>query len=246
MYKTITVLILFCLLASAAPISATTPAPLDMLRAVDAFRNPFDGFEVDITLKSFAKERETDTWNLKVSGRDGDKSLVEFVAPAIEKGKFLLMLSDAMWIYLPNTSKPLRISPQQRLMGEAANGDVARNNYATDYDASLAGEDSVEGQKAYILDLTAKDGQISYSRIRLWVRSSDYRPIQAEYSGTSGKLLKRAFFRTFSNVNGKPVVEQIDIHDAVRTDRRTLMIFSNLRAKNVPEKLFNQSYLGRW
>src|ERR1700758_4293105 len=124
MYKTIVPLTLLCLAATAALASAA-PNPLQILKEVDAFRNPYNSFEVDITLRSFSNDKETDTWNMKVSGRDGDKSLVEFVSPAIEKGKYLLMLRDAMWIYLPNTSRPLRISPLQRLMGDASNGDVA-------------------------------------------------------------------------------------------------------------------------
>ena len=245
MYKTIAVLTLLCLAVPAA-MTGAAPNPLQILKDVDAFRNPFNGFEVDIKLKSFSNEHETDTWDLKVSGRDGDKSLVEFVSPAIEKGKYLLMLRDAMWIYLPNTSRPLRISPLQRLMGDASNGDVARSNYATDYDAAISGEETVEGEKALVLELTAKDGEISYSRIRLWVRASDYRPIQAEYYATSGKLLKRAFFRTYSNVNGRPVIQEVDIHDVVRPGRRTVMTYSNLHARDVPDKFFNKSYLGRW
>jgi len=238
-------LVLLCLAAPAALMSAA-PDALQILQAVDSFRNPFDRFEVDITLKSFAGDRLTDTWTLKVDGRDGDKSLVEFVSPAIEKGKYLLMLRDAMWIYLPNTSKPIRISPLQRLMGDASNGDVARSKYATDYTAAVAGQDTVDGQKAQILELTARDEGISYNKVKLWVRQTDYRPVQAEYYGTSGKLLKRVFYRAYANLNGAPVVQEMEIFDASRPDRRTVMSFANLHKKDVPDKMFNQSYLGRW
>ena len=48
--------------------------------------------------------------------REGEhRSVVEFVAPATEKGKYLLMMRDAMWIYMPSASRPIRISPLQRL-----------------------------------------------------------------------------------------------------------------------------------
>jgi outer membrane lipoprotein-sorting protein len=245
MYKMFVGLTLLCLAAPAA-LNSAPPNPVEILQVVDKYRNPFDRFEVDVTLKSFLNDKEDDTWSMKVYGRDGDKSLVEFVSPAIEKGKYLLMLRETMWIYLPNTSKPLRISPLQRLMGDASNGDVARGYYAMDYQAVISGEEVVEGQKALVLDLTANDGQISYNRIKLWVRASDYRPIQGEYYGTSGKLLKRVFYRTFTTINGKPVIQEMDIRDAVRTDRRTVMSLANMRAKEVPEKFFNKNYLGRF
>ena len=62
------------------------------------------------------------------------------------------MLRDAMWIYMPTASRPIRISPLQRLMGQASNGDVARTNFATDYDAKSVTEDG----DAFVLDLVAK------------------------------------------------------------------------------------------
>ena len=38
------------------------------------------------------------------------------------------MLGDDMWVYLPDTSRPIRITPLERLSGDASNGDVARTN----------------------------------------------------------------------------------------------------------------------
>ena len=47
------------------------------------------------------------------------------------------MLGDDMWVYLPDTSRPVRITPLERLSGDASNGDVARTNYAVDYSPSI-------------------------------------------------------------------------------------------------------------
>jgi outer membrane lipoprotein-sorting protein len=216
-----------------------------ILKQVDMFRNPLDSFVIDVQLKSHRKN-ESETSTFKVYGQGPDKSLVEFVSPASEKGRYLLMLRDAMWIYMPNTRRPIRISPLQRLMGEASNGDVARTNYTVDYLPELAGEDVIDGVEAFILDLAAKDKDISYSRVKLWVSRKNYEPIQADFYVVSGMLMKRALFKEFGILNGRRTVTGMEIHDMRRKGLWTELRYSNLQPKTLSDKLFNKNYLGKW
>jgi outer membrane lipoprotein-sorting protein len=224
---------------------AQTPDAAAILKQVDVLRNPLESFQIDVELTSHRKN-ESETWSFRVFGQGYDKSLVEFVAPAVEKGKFMLMLRDALWIYMPNTRKPIRISPLQRLMGEASNGDVARTNYGVDYVPSLAGEDVLDGVKTYVLDLKAKDEDISYSHVKLWVAKQNYEPIQAEFYVLSGMLMKRAVFREFGILNGRRVITGIDIHDVRQKGFWTHLRYTNLQPKQMADKYFNKNYLGRW
>ncbi|RPI22363.1 MAG: outer membrane lipoprotein-sorting protein [Acidobacteria bacterium] len=217
----------------------------EILRQVDIFRNPLDSFVIDVQVVSHRKD-ETETATFKVYGQGLDKSLVEFVSPASDKGRYLLMLRDAMWIYMPNTRKPIRISPLQRLMGEASNGDVARTNYTIDYLPEMAGEDVVDGAPAYVLELKAKDNDLSYSRVKLWVSKKNYEPIQADFFVVSGMHMKRAFFRTFGIMNGRRTVTGMEIHDIRQKGLWTELKYSGLQPKKLSEKLFNKNYLGKW
>ena len=63
---------------------------------------------MDLELTNYRKD-DAETWRLRVNGQGRDRSLVEFLSPATEKGKYLLMLRDGMWVYVPDTSKPIRI-----------------------------------------------------------------------------------------------------------------------------------------
>ena len=54
-------------------------------------------------------------------------------------------------------------------MGEASNGDVARTNYSIDYVVDSMTQDEEEGKPVYVLELKARDADLSYSRIKLWV-----------------------------------------------------------------------------
>jgi hypothetical protein len=216
-----------------------------ILKHVDELRNPMANFSLDLELTSYRKT-ESEIWRFRVHGQGKDKSMVEFLSPATEKGKYLLMLRDAMWVYVPNASKPIRISPLQRLMGDASNGDVARTNYSTDYVVDSIADDEEDGKPAKVLDLRAKDADLSYSRVKLWVSRDGDIPLKADYYVSSGKLVKRVFFRELGILSGSRIVTKVEIFDALRPDRRTVMAYSRLEAKQLPEKMFQPGYLGKW
>ena len=117
-----------------------------------------------------------------------------------DKGRHLLMLGDDMWIYLPDTSRPVRITPLERLSGDASNGDVARTNYAVDYSAAYVREEKIGTENCYVLDLAAKRKGATYQRILYWVRTEDARPVRAEFYLTSGKHIKSATFDEFAQL----------------------------------------------
>jgi outer membrane lipoprotein-sorting protein len=212
-----------------------------LLTRSDEFRNPLGSFAIDVELTSYDGAK-TDTSKFRVYGKGSDRSVVEFMAPATEKGKFLLMLRDAMWIYMPSTSRPIRISPLQRLMGQASNGDVARTSFTTDYLAKSASE---EGQ-AWVLELEAKDPSLSYKRVRLWIDRTSFEPVRADFYVASGKLLKRAHYRKYTMMAGRRVLTDVEIEDLVRPGRRTLMHYANLAGRDNPDKMFTKDSLGKW
>lgn len=215
--------------------------PTAILERTDNYRNALDSFSIDVELTSIEGTR-SETSKFRVYGKGSDRSVVEFVAPAAEKGKFLLMLRDAMYIYLPSASRPIRISPLQRLMGQASNGDVARTSFTVDYIAKSAKEDG----DAWLVELEAKDPSIAYKRVQLWIDRASYEPRRADFYVASGKLLKRAHYRKFSTMSGRRVVSEVEIEDLLRTGHRTVMRYANLTARNNADKMFTKDALGKW
>ena len=213
----------------------------DILRRSDAYRGALDSFSIDVELTSF-EGRTSDTSQFRVYGKGADRSVVEFLAPASDKGRYVLMLRDAMWIYLPSSSRPIRISPMQRLMGQASNGDVARTSFNVDYDATSATQDGDQ----WLLELEAKDPSMSYKRVRLWIDRASYEPRRADFYVASGKLLKRAHYKQFGSMAGRRVVTEVEIEDMLRTGNRTVMRYANLTARNNPDKMFTKDSLGKW
>jgi outer membrane lipoprotein-sorting protein len=214
----------------------------DILHRSDAYRGAMDSFSVDVELTTSFAGRTSDISKFRVYGKGADRSVVEFLAPATDKGRYVLMLRDAMWIYLPSSSRPIRISPMQRLMGQASNGDVARTSFNVDYNATSAMQDG----DTWLLELEAKDPSMSYKRVRLWIDRTSYEPRRADFYVASGKLLKRAHYKQFGSMAGRRVVTEIEIEDLLRAGNRTVMRYANLTARDNPDKMFTKDALGKW
>ena len=74
------------------------------------------------------------TYEVKVLGTD---ALAEVKSPPRQKGELVLFNDRTLWFFKPGLRKPVNISPRQKLIGQAANGDIASTQYARDYEALL-------------------------------------------------------------------------------------------------------------
>ncbi len=125
------------------------PTADEILAASDAIRNPGRSFSVTVTLTEFQAGKQVDTSTLTSYSRMQQQggqfsSLIRFVLPARDAGKLMLKNGNDMWFYDPTSKASVRLSPQQRLLGQASNGDVATVNLAKDYKATLVGEEEIQ------------------------------------------------------------------------------------------------------
>jgi hypothetical protein len=165
-----------------------------------------------------------------------DASVAETFEPARFKGSKLLQVGRNMWLTRPGLSKPIPISPRQRMSGQASNGDIAATNYAKDYEAQLTGEEAVAGEACYVLDLKAKHNRATYDKIRYWVSIKRSTGIKAEFYSVSGKLLKTAHFDYANSIqyDGQhvPFVSRMTIRDAM-IDAETIMEFGTVKVQKL-------------
>ena len=154
---------------------AATPDAEALLKRSDTYRNGWPAFTLRVKITNFESGKSDEEALYEVSQKGTDKTYVEFMSPR-DKGRHLLMLGDDMWIYLPDTSRPVRITPLERLSGDASNGDVARTNYAVDYTATYVRDEKIGNENCYVLDLTAKRKGATYQRILYWFASKMLAP----------------------------------------------------------------------
>src|SRR5579859_7082526 len=119
------------------------PNAQEILAASDAVRNPDKPFGLSIVLTEYRNAQEVNSNTLaiysKLDGQTGRyRTLVSYRGPARDAGKLVLENGTEMWFYDPSSQASIRISPQQRLIGQASTGDVVTVNFAHDYRASTA------------------------------------------------------------------------------------------------------------
>jgi outer membrane lipoprotein-sorting protein len=229
--------LLTCVLVShAAP---ATPDAEALLKRSDTFRNGWPAYVVRVKITDFESGKPDEEHLYEVSQKGTDKTYVDFMSPR-EKGEHLLMLGDDMWVYLPDTSRPVRITPLERLTGDASNGDVARTNYAADYSPGFLRTEKVGAVECYVLDLTAKRKGATYQRILYWLRVPDARPVRAEFYLTSGKHIKSATFDEYAPSSGKELLRRLTLYDEIRHNSHSVLEYSGAAPRSLPDKLFNQ------
>ena len=241
-------LITCALVGHAAPASAASaqvPDATDLLKRSDAFRNGWPSFVTHVKITNFEAGKADEEELYQVSQKGTDKTYVEFMSPR-EKGRHLLMLTDDMWIYLPDTSRPVRITPLERLSGDASNGDVARTNYAIDYTPSFVRTEKVGDTGCYVLDLAAKRKGATYQRILYWIRVEDARPVKAEFYLTSGKHIKSATFDDFVNFDGRLLLHRLTLYDEIRHNSHSVLEYTGSVPRSLPDKLFYQGRSDRF
>jgi outer membrane lipoprotein-sorting protein len=214
----------------------------EILQLSDRSRNGWDSYFVRTTIQNYEDNTLKEEGLFDVNIKGADKTLVRFLNADV-KGQYLLMVNDDMWIYMPSTRKPIRITPLQRLMGDASNGDVARTRYADDYAATLKGEETIGGSLCYILELIAKRDGATYKRIDYWVTKETKRPMKAEIYLISGKHYKSIEFDKYEETQDRVLLTQMTIVDRLREGRTTIMKYSSYAPKELPEKYFNKDYL---
>jgi outer membrane lipoprotein-sorting protein len=216
-----------------------------VLKHSDSYRNGWPSYVLHVKITNYESGQADEEKLYEVSQKGTEKTYVEFMSPR-EKGQHLLMLGDDMWVYLPDTSRPVRITPLERLSGDASNGDVARTNYAADYTATYVRAEKVGAEDCYVLNLTAKRKGATYQRILYWVRVQDDRPVKAEFYLTSGKLVKSATFDDFATVGGRPQLRRMTLYDQIRHNSHSVLEYSGIAPRALPDKLFYQGRTDRF
>ena len=248
---------LVCAVLAALPIAVwAAPGAQSILASSDAVRNPDKPFGLTITLIEYRNSQQTDTTTLGVYSKADTssgqfRSLIRWIAPPRDANKLMLKNGNDLWFYDPSSKASIRLSPQQRLLGQAANGDVVTVNLAKDYQAQLVGEEDVQDgdrqqRHCYKLSLVAVAPDVTYHHIEMWIETSSSRPVKARFYTESDRLLKSAYYRRYQAQLGVERPTETVIIDGLDPNWVTVMRYSSYAWREVPESWLQRDYLPRF
>jgi hypothetical protein len=224
--------------ADAADITAE-----EIVERADHIRFPAEGFQVDIRITTTSTGDDPEVKEYRILSKGNERTLLQTTAPVIDRGTILLMRDHDLWIFLPNISQPVRLPLSQRLTGEVANGDLARANYTGDYEPTLLHTETIDKETYYVLELKAARRGVTYNRVLYWVNQSNYRPYKAEFFSLSNRLIKTCLYQGYQKTIDVERPLQLIMIDALNTENRSVLDYSNMQLRNLPNKVFTKDYL---
>jgi Outer membrane lipoprotein-sorting protein len=218
-----------------------------LLKAADRYRTGQDNLQVETNVSVLNRDGSPDKERrYTVFVQAQHKSLVLMRSPA-EAGQKVLMLGDDFWLLMPGSQRPLRITPSQKLLGDASTGDIATMSWADDYSGSVVGEEpcGVEaGPVCQHLSLQAARKGVSYQRIELWLGKLRHEPVRADLYVHSDKLAKQARF-VFDEPAAPTLVTEMVLLDQLSNHKETRVRYVSRQGKTVPETWLNPMFLAR-
>jgi ABC-type lipoprotein release transport system permease subunit len=238
-------------LAAPPPSHAVDPPPsaaelLQWLRAADVARGGYGSYAWDLSLTSHDASATTETqYRVDVKG---NRALAFTTEPSASRGEQLLLQGRAMWFMKPGLRKPVSVSPRQRLSGQAANGDIASVQYAEWYTPSLSGETTIDGRRTFVLDLVAKNNDVTYDRITYYLDAQTHLAVRAEFLTKSGhpfKIAEMKYEQRAAAGGSAPFIASIRIVDATFPDQWSVLTYRNVSEVSHADGHFALSNLGQ-
>ena len=213
-----------------------------LLKAADKYRMSSDNMQVETQISVLNADGSPDKERrYLVFAQQKHQSLVLMQSPA-EKGQKVLMLGDDFWLLMPGSQRPLRITPMQKLLGDASTGDIATMSWAEDYRGTVAGEEPCgePAQACLHLSLSANRKGVTYQRIELWLGKAKHEPVKADLYVQSDKLAKQARF-----VLEKGAVSEMLLRDQLTNKKETQVRYLTRKERSVPEAWLNPMFLAK-
>jgi len=231
-----------------AALRAQTPTGAEILKRID------DNLVLDraISTSTMVIHSRTGTRSIEQkSWTEGkDKSFVEFLDPPREKGKKMLKLADQLWTYTPEpTDRIIAISGhllRQSVMGsDLSYEDLTENRKLVElYDARVTGAEDIGGRPCLVLELTAKEPDVTYYSRKIWVDKERYLPLREERYAKSGRLLKTTEFQEVNKIENRWYPKKILFKDVLSRGDGTEYIIESLNLHaTIPDNLFTKASL---
>jgi hypothetical protein len=227
-------------LALAVLASESSPDVKKWLEIADSTRNAFDEAVITARASQVVDGKVTGSTEFEVYTKGRDRGVIVFRSGG-NKGRKVLTDGSRMWILIPGATRPIPVTPNQRLLGGASMADVASLRFSTDYTATLKPEtETVAGKPCRILELKAKSPTSPYPRVLMWWNEADKLPAKVLFHLPSGKEAKEILFTKFSHKAGRTIVSEMEIRDLLSKDPRaiTRLEYTDYRPGKLDDALF--------
>jgi outer membrane lipoprotein-sorting protein len=195
------------------------------------------GRHVDRTVRSISWIKGTET------------AFTEYLAPPRERGTKMLKQKDNLWTYFPRTDRTVSIAGHllnQSIMGS----DLSYSDLMEDpklqniYNAKIVGEETLLDRRCWILDLVAKEKEVSYYKRKIWVDKERFIVLKENRYALSGRLIKTTEVKKIEKIDGRWVPVKIIFKDQLKSGEGTEFNLISIKFNDeIPDYVFTKANL---
>jgi outer membrane lipoprotein-sorting protein len=181
-----------------------------------------------------------------------EKSFVEFLSPARDRGTKMLKIGKVLKIYFPSAERVMRLSGhmlRQSMMGsDFSYEDMTETaeELRKEYDVKLLGEEVFVDVQCYVLELESKIENKTYFFIKTWVDKERFIGLKVEFYAKSGKLLKVLTVEDIKSFKNRHYPTKVTMEDKLRKNSKTEMIIKHIEFDIIiPQETFTERNLMR-
>jgi len=246
------ILLLACALGVAmgswAQAPSAAPAAAELLARIDgnqAFKSIEYVARMEIRVGKQLRVKAMRAW-----AQGADKAFIEFTNPE-DAGTRMLKLAKELWMYFPKEQDTVRISGhllKEGMMGSDLSYEDAleSDELSSMYSALVTGEATVDGKRAFLLELKAKVPTAKYDRRVLTVDAERSVVLSEEMFARSGRLLKTMTAKKVERIGNRWYATVVVMEDKLRKDSSTTIIMESLKLdQELDPGLFTRAALER-
>jgi len=211
-----------------------------------------------ITGRGAERQRELVAYEKRMPG-DERRTAIFFRSPAEVSGTALLSIAKGseparQWIYMPELQRVRQVTSRGRnesFVGtDLTYGDLdlmqeVVNWTDKDTDATLRGQETIEGAATHVIEFTPKREGVAYKKIVVWLGTEDLVLRQIELFTDGTTLTKRLRESDIKTIGKVPVAHAIDVETPATGSRTSMQLLDVKYDAGVGDDLFTQSALER-
>jgi outer membrane lipoprotein-sorting protein len=228
--------------------SQEKPTATEILDKIDqnmVYKTAFVEADMVITIN-----KRVITKSLTSYAKGNNRSFIEFLSPARDKGTKILKIEEIVKIYYPSAERVMRLSGhmlRQSMMGsDFSFEDMTERSkkLREEYTAEVLGKENLDGRNCYVLKLVSKIPKQTYFTRKIWVDMERFLGLKEELFAKSGKLLKVMTVNEIKSYENRFYPVKVTLEDKLRKNSKTEMIIKKIDFDiSIPRGTFSERNL---
>jgi len=218
-------------------------------KADDLWRGSSSQGRISMHIKTARWERSL---TMRVWSQGTEKTLIQVLAPAKEKGTATLKVNNEIWHYLPKVDRTIKV-PASMMSGSwmgshLTNDDLVKESRFTD-DFECEVSSRPEGRRSghHVVECVPHpDAPVVWGKVVLAFRASDEMLERITYHDEDGELVRTLEYSDVGDLGGRRLPRRVSVIPADEPDELTEVVYEELAFDvELPRRIFSLQALRR-